>query len=200
MDNRAFFNIGYGLYILGAEDNGKDNGCIVNAVMQVTNTPNRLAFAVSKQNYTCEMIAKTNRYSISVLSEDATFDLFRRFGFQSGRDTDKFDGFGDVKRTKNGVYYITHATNAFFSGSVINTADLGTHLLFTVDVEEAEVLSSAPTATYTYYQEHIKPKPEASKKKGWRCKICGYEYEGEVLPPDFICPLCKHPASDFEKM
>lgn len=201
MDERAFFKIGYGLYVLTAEENGKDNGCIVNTVMQATNLPNRLVIAVNKENDTCKMISHTGRFNVSVLSEGADFGMFRHFGFQSGKTVDKFADFGDVKRADNGVYYITKNTNAFFSGAVTNEFDLGTHLLFVADVTEAEVLSQKPTVTYTYYQEHIKPKPnESNQQKGWRCKICGYVYEGEDLPEDFICPICKHPSSDFEKI
>ncbi|WP_337399619.1 flavin reductase [Congzhengia sp.] len=201
MDNSAFFKIGYGLYVLTAAENGKDNGCIVNTVIQATNTPNRLALAVNKQNYTCEMISHTKQFNISVLCEGTDFNMFKRFGFQSGKDTNKFEGFNDVKRSENGVYYVTKTTNAYFSGNVTNEIDMGTHLLFTADVLEAEVLSERETVTYTYYQDHIKPKPEEKKAaKGWRCKICGYVYEGEDLPEDFVCPICKHPASDFERI
>lgn len=201
MDNNAFFKIGYGLYVLSAAENGKDNGCIVNAVMQATNTPNRLVLALNKQNYTCGMITRTKLFNVSVLCEGVSFDVFRRFGFQSGKDADKFAGFGSVKRSENGIYYIASSTNAYFSCCVTGETDMGTHMLFVADVLEAEVLSQTPTVTYTYYQEHIKPKPEAQpEKKGWRCKICGYVYEGEELPADFICPLCKHPASDFERI
>lgn len=200
MDNNAFFKIGYGLYILSAAEGEKDNGCIVNAVMQVTNTPNRIAFAVSKANYTCEMISRTGVCTISVLDERASFDLFKQFGFQSGRDVDKFSDFSNVKRADNGVLYITEATNAFFALKVISQQDLDTHVLFIADVSEAEILSDNKTVTYDFYQSDIKPKPETKQGKGWRCKICGYVYEGETLPEDYICPLCKHPASDFEQI
>ena len=200
MNNSAFFNIGYGLYVLTAKENEKQNGCIVNAMMQVTNTPNRLALAVSKENYTCGMISRTGAFNVSVLDERANFDMFRHFGFQSGKDVDKFANFSGAKPAENGILYVTEATNAYFCAKVTSQQDLGTHMLFIADVTEAEVLSDENTATYTYYQEHIKPKPEASKVKGWRCKICGYVYEGETLPEDYICPLCKHPASDFEQI
>ncbi len=200
MNNHAFFKIGYGLYILSATEGEKDNGCIVNAVMQVTNTPNRIAFTVNKANYTCEMISRTGVCTISVLDERASFDSFRRFGFQSGRDVDKFSGFAGVKRADNGVLYVTEATNAYFALNVISQQDLDTHILFIADVSEAEILSDNKTVTYDYYQAEIKPKPEEKKGKGWRCKICGYVYEGETLPEDYICPLCKHPASDFEQI
>lgn len=201
MNEDAFFKIGYGLYVLTAEENGKDNGCIVNTVMQATNTPNRLVAAVNKENYTCEMISRTEKFNVSVLSEGTDFDMFRRFGFQSGKEVDKFADFSDVKRTDSGVYYITKNTNAYFGCRVTDKVDMETHRLFVADVSEAEVLSVKPTVTYTYYQEHIKPQPkEDETAKGWRCKICGYIYEGDKLPEAFICPLCKHPTSDFEKI
>lgn len=200
MDNSAFFKIEYGLYVLTAEENGKDNGCIVNTVMQATNTPNRLVIAVNKENYTCEMISRTKKFNISVLTEGTGFDMFRHFGFQSGKNMDKFENFHDVKRSENGVYYVTKNINAYFSCFVTGEVDMGTHLLFTADVNEAEILSQEETLTYTYYQENIKPKSQKNEIRGWRCKICGYVYEGEELPEDFICPLCKHPASDFEKI
>ena len=200
MDNSAFFKIGYGLYVLTANENGKDNGCIINTVMEVTNTPNRLAVAVNKGNYTCEMIDRTGMFNISVLNEQTSFDVFRHFGFQSGRDVNKFADFSGCARGENGILYVTQNANAIFSAQVTSKQDLGTHILFVGDVTGAETLSDKPTVTYTYYQEHIKPKPEKSETKGWRCKICGYVYEGETLPEDFICPLCKHPASDFERI
>lgn len=200
MDNNAFFKIGYGLYVLSAEESGKDNGCIVNTVMQATNTPNRLVIAVNKQNYTCGMISRTKRFNVSALCEGTDFDIFKRFGFQSGRETDKFESFSDIKRSENGIYYVTKNTNAYFSGVVTNEIDMGTHLLFTADAEDAVLLSDKSTVTYDFYQTNIKPKPEKQKKGGWRCKICGYVYEGDELPEDYICPLCKHPASDFERI
>lgn len=200
MGNSAFFKIGYGLYVLTANENGKDNGCIVNTVMQVTNTPNRLAVAVNKGNFTCEMIERTGVFNISVLNEQASFDMFRHFGFQSGREVNKFADFSGCARGENGVLYVTQNTNAIFSAQVVSKQDLGTHILFIGDVTGAKTLADTPTVTYTYYQEHIKPKPEKTETKGWRCKICGYVYEGETLPEDFICPLCKHPASDFERI
>ncbi len=205
MAQDAMFSISYGLFVVTARDSEKDNGCITNTVTQVTANPNRVAVAVNKANYTCEMIQKSGCFTASVISEKADFDLFKRFGFQSGRDADKFDGFGKVKRAANGTLIVTEGTNAFISAKVEQTIDLGTHLLFIAAVTETGILSEDASATYTYYQEHIKPKPEAvgKTKEGqtiWRCKICGYEYVGEELPEDYICPLCKHPASDFEKV
>ncbi len=205
MAQDAMFSISYGLFVVTAKVGEKDNGCITNTVTQVTANPNRVAVAVNKANYTCEMIQKSGCFTASVISEKADFDLFKRFGFQSGRDVDKFDGFAKVKRAANGTLVVTKGTNAFISAKVEQTIDLGTHMLFIAAVTETGILSEEASATYTYYQEHIKPKPEAvgKTKEGqtiWRCKICGYEYVGEELPEDYICPLCKHPASDFEKV
>lgn len=196
--NEAMFKLSYGLFILSAHENGKDNACIINTVTQITDTPKRLTIAVNKENYTCGMIEKTKKFTVSVLAQDVTFDMIKRFGFASGRDTDKFAGYNDHYRTENGTYFVCEGTNAYISCTVTNIIDCGTHLLFVSDVTEAETLSDVPSATYQYYFDHIKPKPEVQKKKGYVCKICGYIYEGEELPSDFICPLCKHGVEDFE--
>ena len=200
MDNRVLFNIGYGLYVLTANEGEKDNGCIINTVMQVTSEPLQIAIAVNKKNYTNEMIQRTKKFNVSILTESAKFEVFEHFGFHSGRDTDKFADFVDTKRSPNGVLYITQNTNSYMSAYVKQEIDLGTHTLFIAQLVEAETLSEEPTVTYTYYQNNIKPKPQKTEKKGWRCKICGYIYEGENLPPDFICPWCKHCAVDFERI
>ena len=200
MDLKALFKIGYGLYVLTANDGEKDNGCIINTVMQVTSDPCQIAIAVNKLNYTNQMIQKNKKFNISVLSESSTFDIFKHFGFQSGANVDKFLTFLDVKRSPNGLLYITKDTNAYMSAYVKQEIDLGTHTLFIAQLVASEVLSDIPTVTYDFYQKNIKPKPQEIKKSGWRCKICGYVYEGEDLPPDYICPLCKHGASDFEKI
>ena len=200
MDTKALFKIGYGLYVLSAHENGKDNGCIINTVMQVTSNPCMIAIAVNKQNYTNEMISRTRKFNVSVLSEGVNFELFKRFGFQSGRGVNKFDGFYDTKRSPNGVLYVTQNTNSFMSAYVQQEIDLGTHTMFIGQLVEAECFSDIPTVTYDYYQKNIKKNPETAQKKGWRCKICGYVYEGDDLPSDFICPLCKHGAQDFEKI
>ncbi|MBQ8495658.1 MAG: flavin reductase [Clostridia bacterium] len=202
MDPKTMFKLSYGLFVLSANEDGKDNACIINTAIQVTSEPNRISIAVNKQNHTHDMIAKTGKFTVSILSEQAPFALFQRFGFQSGRDTDKFAGFTDWKRGYNGTAIITAGTNGFISAWVQETVDLGTHTLFIAAVTDMEVLSDAPSATYAYYHSNIKPKPEAPKtnKTVWRCTVCGYEYEGEELPADFVCPLCKHPASDFEKI
>lgn len=201
MDQKAMYKLSYGLFVVTARENGKDNGCITNTAGQVTTVPNRITLAVNKQNYTHDMILHTGVFNVSILSEKASFETFKRFGFQSGRGTDKFADYTAMTRADNGVYYITEGTNAYLSARVVDTMDLGTHTLFLADVTDGAVLDDAASATYTYYQSHIKPSPAAQEKKtGWRCRICGYIYEGEVLPEDFICPICKHGASDFEKI
>ena len=200
MNTNALFKLGYGLYILSAHENGKDNGCVVNTVMQVTSDPLQVAVCVNKNNYTCEMIQHTKKFNVSVLSEGVGFDVFKNFGYQCGRNVDKFANFYDTKRTPNGVLYITKDTNAYFSAWVKQEIDLGTHIMFIAQLVDAEILSEKPTVTYDFYQKNIKPAPQKTEKKGWRCKICGYIYEGENLPSDFICPICKHGAVDFEKI
>ena len=202
IDNNAMFKFSYGLFVLTAKEGDKDNGCIINTAGQLTATPNRVQIAVNKGNYTHDMILHTGKFNISVLDEDVPFKVFQQFGFVSGRDTDKFADCDFTDRTQNGLKYLTKYSSAVISAKVISTVDCGTHTLFIADVTEAEILSNVPSVTYQYYFDHIKPKPApaAEKKVGWVCKICGYVYEGEVLPPDFICPLCKHGAEDFEKL
>ena len=200
MNTNALFKIGYGLYVLTANEQGKDNGCIVNTVMQLTSEPLQIAVCVNKNNYTCEMIQRTRKFNVSVLAEGVGFDVFKNFGYQCGRNIDKFASFYDTKRSNNGVLYITKNTNAYFSAYVQQEIDLGTHIMFIAQLVESEVLSEQPTVTYDYYQKNIKPASKPVDKKGWRCKICGYIYEAEVLPPDYICPICKHGAIDFEKI
>ena len=197
----AMYNISYGLFVLTACKDGKDNGCIVNTVNQVTAEPNKIAVAVNKLNFTRDMIAETKKFTVSILTEEANFEIFKRFGFASGKNTDKFAGFEDVKRVKNGTLAVLKSTNAFISATVTDMIDVGTHILFIALVDEMEVLSDKPSVTYSFYQANIKPKNKKSTAKVvWRCKICGYEYIGDELPKDFICPICKHPASDFEKI
>ncbi len=205
MDNKAMYKLSYGLFVLTAKDGSKENGCITNTAIQVASEPNQISFAVNKANYTHDMIMKTMKCNISVISEAADFELFKHFGFQSGRDVDKFADYKDVAYGDNGIPYITKGTNAYFSIDVKQTVDLGSHTLFIGEPVAMEVLADVASATYSYYQSDIKPKPEAVGKTSdgqtvWRCKICGYEYVGEELPEDFICPVCKHPASDFEKV
>ena len=202
MDTKAMFKIGYGLYVLTARENGFDNGCIINTVTQVTSEPNRITVAVNKANKTHDMILASGEFNVSILTTSASFEIFKYFGFRSGKDVNKFDGYSDAKRSSNGIYYVTDSTNAYISAKVISATDLGSHTLFLADVTDCEVLSEIPSATYDYYHKYIKPKPEVKKtaKVYYRCKICGYIYEGDELPADFICPLCKHPASDFERV
>ena len=204
IEPNAMFKLSYGLFVLTARDaDGKDNGCIINTVMQVTDTPKRITIAVNKANYTHDLIVKSGVFNVSILTEEAPFKLFQQFGFQSGRDADKFaDCEGEPARSENGLRYIPKYTNAFISGKVIKTEDMGTHTVFTAEVTEAKVLSGGKSVTYDYYFENIKPKPQpaAEDKKGFVCKICGYVYEGDELPADFICPLCKHGAEDFEPL
>lgn len=198
----ALYKLSYGLFVITTREGEKDNGCIVNTAIQVASNPNRLAIAVNKQNYTHDLIMRTGLFNICVLTEDAPFDLFKRFGFASGKDTDKFSGYDAVTRTSNGLYAVTEDVNAVFSCSVVQAVDCGSHTLFIADITESETLSKRPSVTYAYYFAHIKPKPapkQASQTK-WVCKVCGYEYEGEELPDDFTCPLCKHGKEDFEKV
>ncbi len=201
LDPTALFNLSYGLYVLTAREDGRDCGCIVNTVTQLTENPTRIALSVNKQNFTNEVIQRTGVFNISVLTEAATMDLFRHFGFQSGRDVDKFAGRTDPT-SENGLRYIDGPANALISGKVEQAIDCGTHMLYIALVTEARKLSDAPSMTYAYYFANVKPKPQpkpAEKpRRGFVCRICGYFYEGDELPPDFICPLCKHGAADFE--
>ena len=194
-------NLSYGLFVCTARDGEKDNGCIINTVTQIASAPNRISIAVNKANYTHDMILKTGKFNVSILSEAAKFDTFRHFGFQSGRDTDKMAGI-EFRRAENGIVYIENGCNGYISGDVYQAIDVGSHTLFLADVADGDVFDKTPSATYAYYFANIKPKPQPKeeKKKGWICTICGYIYEGEELPADFICPLCKHPASDFKPL
>lgn len=205
MNKKAMYKLSYGLFILTARDGNKDNGCIINTAIQAASIPNQISICVNKANYTHDMIQKTGEFTVSVISQEASFELFKHFGFQSGRDVNKFDGFSFAKRGKNDIFYVTQGTNAYISVKVEKTEDLGSHTMFIGKITDMDVLSDTPSATYEYYMNNIKPKPEAVGKTAegeiiWRCTICGYEYVGEELLEDFICPLCKHPASDFEKI
>ena len=205
MDKKAMYKLSYGLFVLTARESEKDNGCIINTAIQAASEPNQLSICVNKSNYTHDMIERTGKFTVSVLNQNAQFELFKHFGFQSGRDTNKFETFEKCARGTNGIYYITQGTNAYISVTVNKTEDLGSHTMFIGEITDMEVLSDIPSLTYEYYQNNIKPKPQAvgQTEDGqtiWRCRICGYEYVGEELPDDFICPLCKHPASDFEKV
>lgn len=200
MNNKAMHKLTYGLFILTARENGKDNGCIVNTVMQVTTSPNRITVAVNKDNYTCGMISRTGIFNVSVLTENSKFDTYRHWGFQSGANTDKCESI-TYKRADNGVIFITEECNAYICAKVVSATDLGTHILFIADVCDAEITGDGNSVSYAYYQNNIKPAPKAEKsKKGFICTVCGYIYEGETLPDDFVCPLCKHPAADFKPL
>jgi len=196
-DLSALFRIGYGLYVVTCRDGNKDNGLIVNTVTQVTNTPNRIAVTINKQNYSHHLIKQTGEMNVNCLSTDAPFSVFETFGFQSGRTADKFAGI-ETLRTDNGLAFLPRYINAVMSLKVEQYLDLDTHGMFICSVTEARVISDVETMTYTYYQNQVKPKPATEGKKGYVCKVCGYVYEGEELPEDFVCPLCKHGAADFE--
>ncbi len=199
IDKNASRALTYGLFVLTARQGDKDNGCIVNTVQQVSGSPLRISVAVNKENLTHDMIAQTGLFNVSVLDVTAPMSLFEHFGFQSGRTADKFAGFTAAVRSENGLYRLTEHANAYFSAKVVAALDSGSHTLFLADVTEAGSLAKTESVTYQYYFAHIKPKP-AAKKKGWVCKICGYVYEGEELPADYVCPLCKHGAEDFEPL
>ena len=204
MDPEVMYKLSYGLFVLTSAAAGRESGCIINTAGQVTSEPNRISIAVNQSNFTHDLVKESGRFNLSILSESAGFDTFRHFGFQSGREADKFTGYKACRRSANGLYYVTAGTNGFISATVEQALDLGTHTLFIAGVEDMELISDAPSATYAYYQSHIKPQPQkagtAAERIVWRCRVCGYIYEGEELPEDFICPLCKHPASDFEKV
>jgi flavin reductase (DIM6/NTAB) family NADH-FMN oxidoreductase RutF len=196
-DLTALFNIGYGLYVVTSNDGSKDNGLIVNTVSQVTNSPNRIAVCINKQNYSHHVIKQTGIMNVNCLSVDAPFSVFESFGFRSGRNADKFEG-NEVLRSDNGLVFLPQYINSFMSLKVEQYVDLDTHGMFICSVTEARVMSEKETMTYTYYQNNVKPRPETEGKKGFVCKVCGYVYEGDELPEDFVCPLCKHGAADFE--
>ena len=196
-DMTALFNIGYGLYVVTSNDGKKDNGLIVNTVTQVTDTPNQIAVTINKANYSHHVIKQTGMMNVNCLSTEAPFKVFEVFGFQSGRNVDKFADCTPL-RSDNGLVFLPRYINSFMSLKVEQYVDLGTHGMFICSVTEARVISDVPTMTYSYYHSEVKPKPQTEGKKGWVCKICGYIYEGEDLPADFVCPLCKHGAADFE--
>ncbi len=197
-DLTALFNIGYGLYVVTSNDGKKDNGLIVNTVTQVTNTPNRIAVTINKQNYSHHVIKQTGVMNVNCLSVEAPFKVFENFGFQSGRNVDKFANCEIILRSDNGLIFLPKYINSFMSLKVEDYIDLDTHGMFICSVTESRVLTDKETMTYTYYQKNVKPKPETEGKKGWVCKVCGYVYEGDELPDDIVCPLCKHGAADFE--
>ena len=224
MNEKALFQIGYGLYLVAANENGKDNACIVNTVMQVTQNPIRLLVSVSNQNLTHDMIKNTGKLTVSVLTEKTPFSVYSHFGYQSGKKVDKFEDFEDVTRCANGCYRLNRNSSAYFCGTVSESFALDTHTMFLVEVTDADIVSTQTPVTYDFYQKYVKqPYKPVAKKSGvaktnandtngagkegteaktnaYVCKICGYVYEGEFLPEDYICPICKHGASDFEKL
>lgn len=197
-DSKSLYQLGYGLYVLTVRDGDRDNGCIVNTVMQVTSTPPVIAVVVNKQNYTCGLIRKTGALNINSLTESTPFEVFRHFGYQSGRDADKFADCSP-ERSGNGLVILPEYARGFISLAVERELDLGTHIQFLCTPTEGKLLSGAETLSYSYYQKNIKPRPQP-KKKGFVCRICGYVYEGSTLPEDYICPLCKHGAADFDPL
>ena len=198
MNTKALYNITYGLYLLSAQADGRDNACIINTAAQVANDPTRIAISVIQKNLTHDMILATGRFNLSAITTDAPFSLFKHFGMQSGRDVDKFADFDNVARSENGLYYLTRYASAWLSCKVVDRMDLGSHSLFIAELTDAEVIAKAPACTYGYYQSDIKPKPAPAAKKGWVCSVCGYVYEGDEVPDDFICPLCSHGKEDFQ--
>ena len=199
MDQKALFHITYGLYWLSVRSYGQDNACIVNTAVQVASDPLLIAVSVSKANKTHQMIMESGRFNISALTTDTPFSLFQRFGMQSGRDVNKFNGFEDAVRADNGIYRLSRYASAFLSLKIVRTVDLGSHTMFITEVEDGQVLNNDPACTYSYYQKHIKQNQQPAKKASWVCSVCGHVYEGETLPEGYICPLCKHGAADFEK-
>jgi flavorubredoxin/flavin reductase (DIM6/NTAB) family NADH-FMN oxidoreductase RutF/rubredoxin len=203
INNPALFKLSYGLYLLSAKSDSKDNACIINAAMMITDTPKQIAFTVNKANATHDMLMSQNEFTLSVLEEDVPFEVVKHFGYSSGKTIDKFADLKYVKRASNGTLYIDKYANAVIAGEITNRIDCGTHTMFIASITEAFELSLIPPTTYDNYQNHIKPAPKPAKdapKKGWICKVCGYVYEGEELPPDFICPICKHGVDVFEKI
>lgn len=199
MNEKSLYKLTYGLFLLTAHENSKDNGCIINTVTQVANSPTQICISVNKGNLTHDMIVHTRSFNVSAITTSADFELFKHFGMQSGRTVDKFADFPDVARSENGLLYLTRHSNAYFSVKVTMYLDLGSHTLFIGELTNAEVLSEEPSCTYGFYQSDIKPKPVATQKTSWTCSVCGYVYEGEEMPDNYICPLCKHGKEDFVK-
>ena len=200
MNRKALYDLSYGVFVLATKAGGKLNACITNTCIQAANDPVRIAFAVINKNYTCELIRESGLVCLTLLSTSCHSDTIARFGYQSGRDVDKFADFKPPVDA-NGIPYLSWQSCSYISAKVVSAQDLGSHTLFVAEVTEAEKLSDEEPLTYAYYQKNLKPRPKAQAEKkiiGWRCKICGYVYEGETLPADFVCPLCGHPADDFE--
>ncbi len=199
MNQEALFKLTYGLFVVTARDEERDCGCVINTAMQITEAPNRLVIGINKNNYTHDVILKSGTLNLSVLDDRAQFELIERFGFHSGRDTDKFADFAGFTHGENGLAYITEATNAYFSAKVTQTVDCGTHTLFIAEITAMEVLSDRPALTYADYHAKVKPQPK-KEAKGWVCTISGFVYEGAELPEDYICPLCNHGTQFFEAL
>jgi flavin reductase (DIM6/NTAB) family NADH-FMN oxidoreductase RutF len=200
-DVTALFKASYGLYLLTAKNDERDSACIINTFLQISsNEPCICVISVNKQNFTTDIISGTQKFNLSTLTVETPFELLKRFGYQSGRNVDKFKDFTEFTRSANGLVYLTGYANAFLSFDVLDGIDFGSHTVFKAILTESETLNNKESMTYDYYQRNVKPKPQAADKKGYRCNICGYVYEGEPLPPDFICPLCKHGAIDFVKI
>ena len=201
MDNSALFKLGYGLYVLTARDGDRDNGCIINTVMQVTSIPPLVGvITVNKKNHTHDMIMRSRKFNISVLTTETPFKVFQHFGFQSGATVDKFAGCADIPRSKNGVIHLPKHINAYLSFEVTGVLDFASHTMFKADITAGEVTGKTESLTYAYYQQHIKPRPQTSALNGHRCNICGYIHQDAVLPTDFICPVCKHGVIDFARI
>lgn len=198
IDTTTAFKFSYGLFVLTAKDGDKDNGCIINTGAQVTSNPYQISITVNKENYTHDIIKETGEFNLSVLTQDVPFELIQHYGFKSGRDTDKIVG-NSLKRSENGIVYLSSFANAYISAKVVEQIDCGTHTLFIARVTQARTLSDMPSVTYQYYFENIKPKKQETKK-GYICEICGYFHEGDELPDDFMCPVCKHGADVFKKV
>lgn len=196
MSPDALFKLTYGLYLLSVREGGRDNGCVINTAVQVSSDPLRLSISVAKSNLTCEMLAASGRFALSTFTEDTPFSLFQRFGLQSGRTADKFAGFDRAARSDDGLLYLTEA-NMYLTAQVTDQLDLGSHVLFLAEPIHSAVLSDRPTCSYDYYRTHIKPRPQTAPKKGWVCTVCGFVYEGDEVPDDYICPLCKHGKEAF---
>ena len=199
IENKALYKLSYGVYVLTARAGGKDNGCIINTAMLISETPHRILVSVNKNNFTCDMIKENGVINVTVLNDNTNFELIKRFGFVSGRDVNKFEGYDEWERSDNDIVYITENANAYISATVYETVDAGTHIVFMCNVTEAVSLNDNASLTYADYHKNVKPKPAASgEKKKYVCTICGYEYEGDELPKDFECPWCKHGPDAFE--